>query len=168
MLRSIMALSLLAVPLAACDEKEGTTITLNADDSDGNVVAGVDGKSGAFSIKTPGFSGQITLPKIHLDGGNFEMNGVHLYPGSKISSMNIDARDGDGGDKKGSVRVTFESPATPDTVRTWFAEKLGGADFKLTQQGSGLVGTDDEGKPFKLDLTAAGDGKSNGVITAGH
>ncbi len=167
--RLFLAAALLAVPLAACDNgQEGTTITLNANDGDGNVTAGVNGKNGQLSIKAPGFTGQITLPKIHLDGGDFEMNGVHLYPGSKISGMNIDAHDGGAGDKKGSVRVTFESPAVPDTVRGWFAEKLAAADFKLTKQGSGLAGTSDEGKPFKLELAPTGDGKTKGVITTGN
>lgn len=166
----LLAAALIALSLAACDgDKEGTTITLNASTDDGNVSAGVNGGNGRVSIKAPGFSGQITLPKIQLDAGKFQMNGFNLYPGSKISGMNIDARDGEKeGEDRGQVRVTFESPAAPDTVRNWFEEKLSAADFKLSRRGGGLAGTDEEGKPFALELAPAGNGQTRGVITAGH
>nr|WP_295671415.1 hypothetical protein [Sphingomonas sp.] len=159
-----------AASLTACDNgKDGTSISINATDTDGNSVALVDGKTGQMSLNVPGFSGKITLPKIKLDADNFDMNGVHLYPGSTISGMNVDARDNGGKEKdSGVVKVNFESPATPDTVRGWFLEKLNGnAKFKVKEGGNGLIGTTDEGKPFKLDLAPDGAGKSKGVIILG-
>lgn len=165
---AILGLALL-FPLAACgDGKEGTSITFNASDPDGNVASAIDGKTGKLSIDAPGFKGEISLPKLDLNDGNFEMNGVHLYPGSKISAMNIDARPGqDGAEDSGRVRVTFDSPATPDVVRAWFLDKLGKAAFKLRSEGSALVGTTDEGKPFRLDLKPAANGHAAGTITTG-
>lgn len=174
MLRSLAAASVLALSLTACDgSKTGTSISINSTDADGNVVASVD-NSGAVSINTPGFSGKINLPKIQLDADDFEMNGVHLYPGSTISAMNIQAHDGgkagdkDGdGDDGGTVRVTFASPAAPATVRDWFQQKLNAAGFTVGPSANGLTGTTDEKKPFKLDLTADGTDKSKGIITLG-
>ena len=121
MTRALLIAALCALPLAGCDghggNEQGTTISLNASDSDGNVVAGIDGKTGDMAINASGFSGKISLPKIHLDASDFDMNGVHLYPGSTISGMNIDAHDhGQGSDNDGTVKVSFESPATPDTA----------------------------------------------------
>lgn len=169
MFRPLAAAFLLAATLSACDgSKDGTTISFNSTDSDGNVVAGVDGNSGAVSINTPGFSGKITLPKLHLDSKDFEMNGVHLYPGSTISAMNIDAHDGGkagNDDDEGTVRVSFASPAAAGTVRDWFQQKLTAAGFTLSASGNGLVGTTDDKKPFKLDLTPDGADKSKGIIT---
>src|SRR5436305_12673382 len=96
MLRPLAAALILAAMLSACDgSKEGTSISINTTDADGNTVANIDGNSGALSINTPGFSGKIKLPKVHLDGGDFEMNGVHHYPGSSVSGPLIDAHDGD-------------------------------------------------------------------------
>ena len=173
MLRPALLACLLVVPLTGCDSgtdggNDGATISLNASDADGNVVAGIDGNRGDMAINAPGFSGKISLPGIHLDGANFDMNGVHLYPGSTISGMNIDAHDhGQGSDDDGTVKVTFESPARPDTVRAWFAEKLNGAGFHVKDDGTGLSGTTDEKKPFTLDLSPVGADHAKGVITIG-
>jgi len=172
MFRPLAAALLLTATLSACDgSKDGTTISFNSSDSDGNVAAKVDGNSGAVSINTPGFSGKINLPKLHLDSKDFEMNGVHLYPGSTISTMNIDAHSGgkadddDDDDNGGTVRVSFASPASAATVRDWFQQKLSAAGFTVSASGDGLVGTTNEKKPFKLDLTPDGADKSKGIIT---
>jgi hypothetical protein len=37
----------------------------------------------------------------------------------------------------------------------------------VKEGGNGLIGTTDEGKPFKLDLAPDGAGKSKGVIILG-
>ena len=169
MLRPLAAALVLTLPLAACDDSgTGTSISINSTDSDGNVVARVDGNTGAVSINAPGFTGKLNLPKIHLDAEDFEMNGVHLYPGSTISGMNVEAHDGGKAgddDDNGSVRVSFASPAAPATVRDWFQQKLNGAGFTVTPNGNGLTGTTDDKKPFKLELTADGADKAKGVIT---
>jgi hypothetical protein len=166
-MRAFLIVSLgLVLPLAACDgAKEGTTILINSTDSDGNVVAGVDGTTGKVSIDSPMFKGQFTLPKIKLDAKNFEMNGVHLYPGSTIGSMNVNAKpDQDDKDGGGTVRVQFDSPADPATVRDWFKDQLNSHGFNVTASGNGLTGTTDEKKPFKLDLAATSAGHSKGMI----
>lgn len=168
MLRPLATALLLGLALTACDDsKSGTSISINSSDSDGNVVANLDGNSGAVAINVPGFSGKLNLPKIHLDSKDFEMNGVHLYPGSTISTVNVDAHNNSkgGDDDNGTVRVTFASPAAPATVRDWFQQKLGAAGFTLSPSGSGLVGTTDEKKPFKLELVPEGTDKSSGTIT---
>ena len=166
MLRPLLV-ALVLLPLAACDSgKSGTSISINSSDSDGNVTAKIDG-GGQATIDTPFFKGKVTIPKLKLDATNFDMNGVHLYPGSTISGMNIDAHDKPGKDDDGSVRVAFASPAAPATVRDWFKDKLTAAGFKLDAAGDGLTGKTDEGQPFKLDLTADGADKAKGVITIG-
>ncbi len=176
-MRATMILPALLIPialsLAGCgSDKEGTTISFNMSDGEGNEssVANVDGKTGEVSINAPGFKGKVSLPKLSLGGADFSLNGVELYPGSTIKTMNISANKGDsetGSGDKDSVRVVFDSPATPDKVIDYFADKLGKADFKLTRKGKGLTGTDDEQKPFSLEVTPAAVGHSTGVITVG-
>lgn len=162
------AAAALTLTVAGCDDgKDGTTIAINASDADGNAVVGVDGKSGKLSIAAPGFTGSISLPKMHFDAGDFDMNGVHLYPGSTISGMNIDAHDKPGGDDDGKVRISFASPAAAPTVRDWFQRKLTGAGFTLSASGNGLAGTTDDHKPFRLDLTPAGADHADGTIVIG-
>jgi hypothetical protein len=161
----ILALSL-AGPLAACDSSgEGTSITINAVDSDGNMIAGVD-KNGQMSVNVPGFSGKISLPKMKLDAGDFDLNGVKLYPGSTISTMNIDTQDGgNSGKDSGNVRISFDSPATPKAVQDWFLQRLNkDAGFKVKVDGAGLTGTTDDDKPFRLELAPAGADHAKGTI----
>ena len=161
----ILLCAVVLVPLAACDSgKDGSSFSINTSDSDGNATASVDGK-GQATIDTPFFKGKVTLPKLKLDATNFEMNGVHLYPGSTIGGMNVDVKDRPGNTDDGRVRVTFASPAAPATVRDWFKDKLNAAGFKLTASGYGLTGKTDEDKPFTLELAPDGADKSNGVIT---
>ena len=155
----------LALALAGCNRPdEGTSITINADS--GNVLGAVDGKSGEVKLDVPGFSGKITLPKIQLDAGNFDLNGVHLYPGSTIDNVDVGGDSTNGG-KDGRVRVSFTSPATPATVQQWFQDRLNKAGFTVSPGGDGLVGTTDENKPFALDLKADGDTRAKGTITLG-
>lgn len=156
--------------LSACNRPDGgTTVTINADG--GNVAGAVDGRSGEVKLDLPGIKGSIKLPKIQLDAGNFDLNGVHLYPGSTIESVNI-AGDAAGSGKRGrdgagGLRVRFSSPAGPEAVRDWFDSRLSRAGFSLHTEGADLVGTTDEDKPFRLDLTPQDGGKARGTIVIG-
>lgn len=151
---------LAALALSACDRSpQGTSITLNS--ADGETLASVDGKSGEVKLALPGFQGAFKLPKVSLDADNFELNGVHLYPGSTIRNVDV----GNGRDK--AFTLTFDSPADPATVRNWFRDKMAEADFTLNDQGRVLIGKTAEEKPFRLDLRPSGGGRSTGTITLG-
>ena len=166
MTRPLILAAMIALPLAAChDSGAGTSISITSNDTDNNMTANADGATGEVSLNLPGFAGKMKLPKIHLDGDSFDMNGVHLYPGSKITTLNVNAGDsGDNGDTDGIVHVGFDSPAAADTVRQWFADKLGKADFTLHQEGNALVGTTDDNKPFRLEMAPADASHSTGKI----
>ena len=157
----LLLAAMLALPLAACHRPDpGTSISINA--AGGNTLGAVDGRSGEVKLAVPGFSGNIKLPKIKLDAGDFDLNGVHLYPGSTIDTLDVA-----GGDKDGAVHVAFTSPAAPATVRDWFADRLGKVGFTVRPAGDGLVGTTEEHKPFALDLAADGRDRAKGRITLG-
>lgn len=161
MTRLLVCCAALALPLAACDRpSEGTSVTINADG--GNTLGSIDGRSGEVKVNLPGFSGQIKLPKVQLDATNFDLNGVHLYPGSTIDAVDVGSSDKDAG-----VRIRFTSPATPEQVRGWFNERLGKVGFQLKQDGAGLTGTTDENKPFRLDLDGDGGTRAKGTIVLG-
>ena len=148
--------------LAACGGGEGTEITLNVNDPQGAINASTS-KDGTVAIKAPGFSGAIKLPKFTIDAGDFDLNGVKLPDGSKISSFNI---DGDSGDKD-RVRIAFTSPVGPGGVRSWFAERLPKAGFKVSLTDDGLTGTTDDGDPFTLKSKAAASGAESAIVIGG-
>jgi hypothetical protein len=149
--------------LSACNRSdEGTTVSINADG--GNVLGAVDGETGEMKIDVPGFQGSVKLPKIQIDSGDFDLNGVRLYPGSSIKNLNIVGNEKNGSDTGGGLRVAFVSPATPATVRDWFAERLGKVGYKVHAEGANLIGTTDENKPFRLELAPDGPDKATGTI----
>lgn len=164
-MRLVLLLMATALPLAACDQPDqGTSITFTGNGSDGDAVAAMDGRTGRVNIDVPGFQGSFKLPKVRLTADNFDLNGVHLCPGSTISGFNIDAR---GKDEDGRVRVSFDSPAPPGMVRDWFQERLAKAGYTLRPEGGGLTGATEEKKPFSLKLDNAGAGHARGTILIG-
>jgi len=155
-----------ALLLAACGggSEDGTQISITGGDNGSDFVAGV-GKDGRVSIDAPGFKGAISLPKFQLDAGDFDINGVKLPDGSKITSMNIDGDRGGKGDDR--VRVAFTSPVGTAAVREWFQRKLSAEGFKLTAAGDNLSGTTVDGNGFSLTTKATGTGKSENVLSIG-
>lgn len=153
----IAAASLLA--LAACNRSDDGTVSMSADG--GNISGAVNRDTGEMKIDVPGFQGSVKLPKMEFDAGNFELNGVKLYPGSRIENVDVSGKDGD-------VRVRFSSPADPGAVQGWFQQRLGKAGFDVKANGQGLAGTTDEHKSFRLDLTPDGADHAQGTIVIGN
>ena len=163
---AVLLLPVLA--LAACDGTDkGTSITFSGNGADGNVHgAAMDGATGQVKIDVPGFQGSFKLPKIQMTADNFDLNGVHLPPGSKIEGFNVDAGKGDKDD--GKVTVAFDAPTDAAGVRSWFADRLPKAGYQVHADGAGLLGTTDDKKPFVLKLDdGASAGHAKGTITIG-
>lgn len=151
----------LAAALAACGgEGEGTSISIQGDN--GSVTAAAD-KDGKVSVKAPGFEGSIKLPKFNIGAENFEVDGVKLYPGATVASLNIDDRQD--GTKSGGVNVTFDAPAEATRVRDWFREQMEAAGFTVTGNRDELTGKTKSGSPYTLKIDSTGDAKSRGTLT---
>lgn len=162
------ALLLTLLPLAACDGSgTGTNISINARSEGGNSSVSTDA-NGQMAIRAPGFEGAIKLPQIQIDAEDFDVNGVKLYPNSRIEGLDVDAEDGAGDKDKGKVRIAFRSPAAVPAVQRWFREKMTARGFKVEADGTGLKGTTDEGEPFRLQLSADGDRKTKGQLEVGN
>ena len=163
----LISVAVSALAVTACGAKnsnDGTEISLSANETNGAVTGDVDA-SGHLKIDARDFKANIKIPKIAIDADNFDMNGAHLYPGSKITSIKVAGGDDD--KDNGKVRITFTSPANAITVRDWLKSKLSNAGFRLMDSGSGLSGKTDEGKPFTLDLIDDGAGTSHGKVNLG-
>lgn len=160
-MKAIWLILPLAATLAACGgEGEGTSISIQGDN--GSVTAQAD-KDGKVSVKAPGFEGSIKLPKFSIGAENFEIDGVKLYPGATISSLNIDDRQ-DGTDR-GGVKVSFDAPAEATRVRDWFREQMEGAGFTVTGNRDELTGKTKSGSPYTLKIDNTGEAKSRGTLT---
>ena len=165
-----MRLSLLApaLLLAACDQSgAGTTMSIDAGAGADNGFAATVSNQGEVAINSPVFSGKLKLPKLDMDAEDFDMNGVHLYPGSRITGIDVQSRGTGDGKGDGRVRVSFDSPAAPHAVLGWFQERLNHAGFKVAPDRSNLTGTTDDNKPFRMELAPAGENKARGTILIG-
>lgn len=157
--RAVAMVGPLTLALTACGgSDEGTSISIEGDN--GAVTARAD-KDGKVAIKAPGFEGSVKLPKFTIGADNFEVDGVKLYPGATISSMNIDDRDGKGG----GVKVVFDAPADAAQVRDWFREQMQGAGFSVTGNRDELTGKTKSGSPYTLKVEGAGSEKSRGTLS---
>lgn len=148
--------ALLLLGLAACgsDKEPGTAVAI----SSGNASAGI-AEGGEVKIDTPAFQGAFKLPKVNLTAENFDIDGVHLYPGSRIEAVNVKGADGPG---DGEVTVRFDSPADVATVRGWLAEQFAKAGKEVAVEGDRLRGRTKDEK-FSIALTAAG-ARTSGVV----
>ncbi len=118
----------LLIGLAACsgsnEPEQGSTLKVDATTESGSTVEiSADGKSGNVGVKVPGFDANIRLPKKLLDDSNFDIDGVKLYPGSTVDTVNVTAND-QKGKHNADVRIGFSSPADPAKVSGWFKEQF--------------------------------------------
>jgi hypothetical protein len=154
-----------ALLIAGCGGA-GTSISIDAKSDDGNSLVATDA-NGHVTIKAPGFSGGLKLPPIRVNADNLDLNGAHLFPGSKVSDLHVNAEDKLVGKDSGEVRIAFDAPASVARVRDWFQADLAKRGWKVQADGAGLKGTSDEGDPFQLSLIDVGADKAKGTFKIG-
>lgn len=159
-MRAALFMLSVAMPLAACGSGgDGTAVSFTANNSSGTIS-----ESGQVEIDAPGFKGNFAMPAMNLNARNFDIDGVHLYPGTKIATMNVDAGEGRG---EGKVTVNFRSPADVATVRGWLAQQFAKAGKEVAVAGDKLVGRTDSGDEFTIDLKAIAN-ETDGVVKVGE
>lgn len=123
---------------------------------------------GNADIKIDGENVSIHTSNMSLSEDNFDLNGIELYPGSKVGDFRLDAQDRKGGEDSGKVAIQFESPAGIDKVEPWFRDTLTKRGYTLAAKGNGLTGTNGEGDSVALELTADGADKTKGRLEVGN
>jgi hypothetical protein len=159
------AILLPALALVACsdaDNRSGADFNITGDFSNRSDVAiTADSDTGKVGVKLPGFEAKLNLPKAMLDKSNFELDGVKLFPGSKVTAVNVDAGSES---KDNSVRIAFSAPAKPGIVRDWFVKAFTDKSVSVTPNAAGLSGTDKDGSPFTMTLADSGGDVTTGTI----
>jgi hypothetical protein len=89
------------------------------------------------------------------------IDGVRLYPGSKIAGVNINADDRK---DSGQFNLHFQAPAGRDKINAWFQQQFDANGFKMTLQGNRFTGTNDEGHPVTLDMRDGPNGTTEGEL----
>ena len=157
--------------LAACGQdekaKDGTEVSINAGDEHGGVQIKTGKDGGKIKIGGDGAAIDIDIPDfVDLDiESDFDIDGVKLYPGSKVTTVNVDANDKNGADKA-IVKLGFTSPAAPTKAADWMAGEFAKKGVKVTRSGDTLAGKDKDGADFTIKFGPDGaNAKGEVVIT---
>jgi len=146
------ALFLLAPLLAGCNVH-----SKNPAAGDDNVTINAD-ESGHVSFNLPFMQGKVKVPTTMMHNGNFDIDGVKLMPGSSVTGFSLDAHH-----EGATVNMTFDAPASPDEVRSYFVDQFKQKGVEAALAGDSVTGKSKDGSPFVITVTSAGSG-SKGKI----
>ena len=155
--------------LAACgqgeEKKDKTEVSINAGDEHGGVQIKTGKDGGNIKIGGDGAAIDINIPDfVDLDiESDFDIDGVKLYPGSKVTTVNVDANDKNGADKA-VVKLGFTSPAAPTKAADWMAGEFAKKNIQVQRAGDTLRGTTKDGDDFKIDFGPDG-ANAKGKVT---
>lgn len=175
-MKQILILVAPALLLAACSdirpEAKGDTPTVNIDakgDGGGNVKISANGEGSSISIDGDGVNINADLPGIDgLDiNSEFDIDGVKLYPGAKITSVNIAADGNKPEGQQGNVDFGMTAPAAPAAVLDWYAKAFSAKGLTTTVKGNALSGTTKDGDAFSITLSPNGKGSKGAVRISG-
>jgi hypothetical protein len=138
--------------LAACNVHHK-----NPADGDENVMINAD-ENGQVTFNVPFASGQVKLPQGMMENGDFDIDGVKMIPGGKITGFNVDA-----GDKRSLVNLAFKAPGSPDQVRAYFVDQFKQKGVDAAVAGDSISGKTKDGSDFVIAVQPAEQG-STGTI----
>lgn len=152
MIRSAL---LLCVPfLAACDID-----AKNPADGDGKVAINGDAQ-GKVAFDLPFVKGELKLPEGMMQGGEVDIDGVKLMPGSKVTGFSVMAEE----DKDSTVNIGFSAPRPPAEVRSYFASEFAKAGAEAATNGDSVTAKSKDGDDIAIAVAPDGAG-SKGMIT---
>ena len=165
-MRSPLLFLPLLISLAACESQtsadgadgnaSGTNINVAAKGEKGeDIRITADGDTGKVSVNLPGFDANVRLPKVMLKDSNFDIDGVKLYPGSTVASINVQG-DASGAGDKSRVQIIYTAPAGAGLVRQSLCRK------GCRRQDLGRIADrQDQGRHALHDDICAGQGRFN-------
>jgi hypothetical protein len=170
----ILLLSVAALALAACnrhndaDDDKGAKLSIalagddKADDAKkGSVTIDGDTDSGKFELKLPGgIEAKVRIPEGLAAKSKFDIDGVGLFPGAKVTNVNINA----GGDDGAKVMIGFAAPGDAAAVADWYQRQFEAKQRSVQRSGATLSGKTEDGDDFTLAIAQAAAG-SRGVLT---
>ncbi len=164
-----MRLAFLIAPmvlLAACEQEKPASDSPGASVSaDGDVQITVDKDGGELKINSDGVKLDLDIPDLgDMDiATDFDIDGVKLYPGSKIDTMDIDASDKNGADAA-TVKFGFSAPAAPKVAADWMGAEFAKKNIQVERAGTTLRGTDKDGDDFTISFVPDGANAKGQVV----
>ena len=146
------ALLLLLPLLAGCNVH-----SKNPASGDENVSIQAD-ENGQIAFNLPIVQGQVKVPQAMMHNGNIDIDGVKLMPGSSVTGFNVNA-----GDKGATVDMSFTAPASPDEVRSYYADQFRKQGVEVALVGDSVTGRSRDGNPFAIRVSPGPNGSQGRI-----
>ena len=146
------ALLLLLPLLAGCNVH-----SKNPASGDENVSIQAD-ENGQIAFNLPIVQGQVKVPQAMMHNGNIDIDGVKLMPGSSVTGFNLDAHH-----EGATVNMTFNAPASPDAVRSYFVDQFKQKGVEAALAGDAVTGKSKDGSPFVINVSPAAGGSAGTI-----
>jgi len=146
------ALFLLVPMLAGCNVH-----SKNPANDDQNVTINAD-ESGHVAFNLPFMQGQVKVPAGMMHNGSFDIDGVKLMPGSSVTGFSVFARH-----EGATVHMTFNAPAPPDQVRSYFLDQFKQKGVEAALAGDAVKGKSKDGSAFVINLSPAATGSAGTI-----
>ncbi len=150
------------------DDAKGAKVSVSVSDKeDGDSVINIDSDKdgGKFELKLPGgIQANVKVPEGMGGNTHFDIDGVGLYPGAKVGSVNVRAFDGNS-DSKATVKIGFTAPADAAAVADWYQQQFAAKKVSVSRSGDTLSGKTEDGDDFTLGLEKASAGGAQGLLT---
>ena len=145
---------LLLLPLlAGCNVHSKNPIA-----GDDNVSIHAD-DSGHIAFNLPIAEGKLKVPASMMHGGNVDIDGVKLMPGSSVTGFNVDAAN-----DNATVDMSFTAPASPDEVRSYYLDQFKKQGVEVALAGDAVAGKSKDGSPFTIQVSPAASGSQGKIV----
>ncbi|MEO6225929.1 MAG: hypothetical protein ABIO80_08795, partial [Sphingomicrobium sp.] len=128
-------------------------------DKDGNETVNINGDAdGKLSFDLPFAKGQVKLPEGAMAHGDFDIDGVKMFPGATVTGFHVNAVNDDS-----VVNIAFKAPAPPEQVRAYFLGEFKKKGMTASASGDAVSGIASDGSPFTIHVQPNGAGSQGAV-----
>jgi len=116
-------------------------------------------ENGSISFNLPIAQGQVKVPSGFMHNGNVDIDDVKLMPGSSVTGFNMDAHD-----HGATVNMSFNAPASPDEVRSYYVDQFRKKGVEAAIAGDSVTGRSKDGSPFTIQVGPTASGSEGKIV----
>jgi len=162
-MRKMLICTLPLFALAACNSSvKFSDADENASDSNVHIAM----KEDKVSLDVPGFNAKLALPDLDI-GGHLDLDGIKVAPDTKVTSIDVTAKDKGGSNDEGKVQIAFTNPGSPTAVLDHYARSAADAGYGNVSRTDSSLTAHKEAKTFALNVSRQGSGSQGSIVMSG-